>query len=146
MVRPRRGDEGAVQVAVPRRGPAGLHLGPEGGEVGLRVGVRRRVDVPVGLRPGVVERRHVLAGHVLAEPAALDRGQVPDQAEQGQVGGRDRPQPQLLGVEPGALPQQRLAVEVEEAFEQARSSPAYGGSVRSSGGAVLRRGRHAGDA
>lgn len=61
------------------------------------------VEVLVGVIVGVVEHRDVVAGELDAEPPALDAGQVPHQAVQGQAGRRNRPFGQPLRRQAGAL-------------------------------------------
>jgi hypothetical protein len=61
---------------------------------------------------------------------------VPHQAQQGQAGRRDRPLLELADGQPGALEQQRVAMEVQPRSSAWRSPRMSPGSVRSTRGAV----------
>lgn len=70
------------------------------------------------------------------EPGPFHVGHVPHDVEQRQVRGRHRCQRELLARQPGALPQQRGAVPVQEAIQNASFRPVNGSSIRATSGAV----------
>jgi hypothetical protein len=72
------------------------------------------VEVAVGVGAGGEAGWGVLAGHHLAEPAALDVGQVADQAEQRHRRGVDGAPGQVGGLEAGALQLQGAALPAQE--------------------------------
>ena len=73
----------------------------------MEVGVRRRVEVEVGVLCREEEERHVATLEVLLEPPALTRGEVPHHAVQRQRGRRHRPGARLLRGQVAALQLQR---------------------------------------
>jgi hypothetical protein len=118
--------EGRVH-RVQRQLPGDLARGVRGGPPGLP----RRVDVRLAHRGPVDAELLVAVTHDVGpqvgreaaeadEPAGLHRSQVAHQPEQRQLGRRDAPGRQLLRRQAGALPLERLALEVEEGGQQRR--------------------------
>ena len=107
----RRAHEGLVEVVALCRLPGQSDLGGVRREVGLGVCV---VDlVELGVRSAIVriDVRQLLASEVLPEPPALHSSQVAHQAEQGQRRRWDAALLELVGRQPGALEQERFALE-----------------------------------